>query len=66
MRKAKVRLIRNNYLWFYINTGDGQLSVQAADVKNVLRVFSIEVTASEKEQLDEEGIVVRLRKVSPN
>ena len=41
-----------------------QLSVQAADVKSVLRVFSIEVTASEKDQLDEEGIIVRLRKVN--
>ena len=40
-----------------------KLSVQAADVKSVLRVFSIEVTASEKDQLDEEGIIVRLRKV---
>ncbi|KAL5522980.1 hypothetical protein ACEPAF_1247 [Sanghuangporus sanghuang] len=39
-----------------------KLSVQAADVKSVLRVFSLEVTASEKEQLDQEGIVVRLRK----
>lgn len=40
--------------------------MQAADVKTVLRVFSIEVTASEKDQLDEEGIVVRLRKVRLN
>lgn len=37
--------------------------MQAADVKSVLRVFSLEVTASEKDQLEHEGIVVRLRKV---
>ncbi|KAH8113975.1 ADF-like domain-containing protein [Phellopilus nigrolimitatus] len=39
-----------------------KLSVQAADVKSVLRAFSIEVTASEKDQLDEEGVITRLRK----
>ena len=32
-------------------------------MKTKLRVFSIEVTASEKEQMEEEGIIVRLRKV---
>ena len=40
-----------------------KISVQAADVKTKLRVFSIEVTASEKDQMEEDGIVVRLRKV---
>ncbi|PAV15378.1 ADF-like domain-containing [Pyrrhoderma noxium] len=39
-----------------------KISVQAADVKSVLRVFSIEVTASEKDQLEEEDVVDRLRK----
>ncbi|KAF8068889.1 ADF-like domain-containing protein [Lyophyllum atratum] len=39
-----------------------KISVQAADVKAVLRVFSIEVPAREKEDLNEDPIVVRLRK----
>ncbi|THH12122.1 hypothetical protein EW145_g210 [Phellinidium pouzarii] len=38
-----------------------KLSVQAADVKRVLPVFSIEVTAVEKNDLNEENIVKRLR-----
>jgi hypothetical protein len=37
--------------------------VHTADVKEVLRVFSIEVAAREKDDLKEEPIVVRLRKV---
>lgn len=40
-----------------------QISVHLADVKHVLRVFSIEVPAREKEDLKEDPIVVRLRKV---
>ncbi|KAG5643637.1 hypothetical protein DXG03_000563 [Asterophora parasitica] len=40
-----------------------KISVQAADVKAVLRVFSIEVAAREKDDLNEDPIVVRLRKV---
>ncbi|KAF8916509.1 ADF-like domain-containing protein [Mucidula mucida] len=39
-----------------------KISVHAADVKSSLRVFSIEVAAREKQDLDEEAIVVRLRK----
>jgi hypothetical protein len=42
-----------------------QISVHAADVKQVLRVFSIEVAAREKDDLKEEPIVVKLRKVCP-
>ncbi|KAK7047351.1 hypothetical protein VNI00_006582 [Paramarasmius palmivorus] len=38
------------------------ISVHAADVKNVLRVYSIEVAAREKDDLNEDPIVVRLRK----
>lgn len=38
--------------------------MHTADVKNVLRVFSIEVAAREKDDLKEEPIVIRLRKVS--
>jgi hypothetical protein len=41
-----------------------QISVHAADVKTVLRVYSIEVAAREKDDLNEDPIVVRLRKVS--
>lgn len=41
-----------------------QISVHTADVKNVLRVFSIEVPARERDDLKEEPIVIRLRKVS--
>jgi hypothetical protein len=37
--------------------------VHTADVKNVLRVFSIEVPAREKDDLKEDPIVIRLRKV---
>lgn len=41
-----------------------QVSVQAADVKEVIRAFSIEVAARDVDDLEEEPIVVRLRKVS--
>lgn len=41
-----------------------QVSVQAADVKEVIRAFSIEVAARDIDDLEEEPIVVRLRKVS--
>ncbi|KAI9066999.1 actin depolymerizing protein [Trametes sanguinea] len=39
-----------------------KISVHAADVKSVLRVYSIEVAAREKDDLKEEPIIVRLRK----
>ncbi|KJA23070.1 hypothetical protein HYPSUDRAFT_185405 [Hypholoma sublateritium FD-334 SS-4] len=39
-----------------------KISVHSADVKNVLRVYSIEVAAREKDDLSEDPIVVRLRK----
>ncbi|KAF9051579.1 ADF-like domain-containing protein [Panaeolus papilionaceus] len=39
-----------------------KISVHSADVKNVLRVYSIEVAAREKDDLKEGPIVVRLRK----
>ncbi|KAF7795662.1 hypothetical protein EIP86_006827 [Pleurotus ostreatoroseus] len=39
-----------------------KISVHAADVKQVLRVFSIEVPAREKDDLKEEPIVIKLRK----
>jgi hypothetical protein len=42
-----------------------QISVHAADVKTTLRVYSIEVAAREKDDLNEDPIVVRLRKVRP-
>jgi hypothetical protein len=38
--------------------------VHAADVKSVFRAYSIDVAAREKDDLREEPIVVRLRKVS--
>lgn len=41
-----------------------QISVHTADVKGVLRVYAIEVAAREKDDLKEEPIVDRLRKVS--
>lgn len=40
-----------------------QISVHTADVKTVLRTFSLEVPAREKDDLSEEPIVVKLRKV---
>jgi len=40
----------------------GKISVHTADVKRVLHVFSIEVAARERDDLNEEPIVVRLRK----
>jgi len=40
----------------------GKMSVQAADVKTVLRTYAIDVSASSKDDLKEEPIVVRLRK----
>ncbi|CAG8689345.1 12983_t:CDS:2, partial [Acaulospora colombiana] len=39
-----------------------KVSIHLADVKTVLRTFSIEVAAEHKEDLEEEPIVVRLRK----
>jgi len=39
-----------------------KISVHTADVKQVIRVFSIEVPAREKDDLKEDPIVVRLRK----
>jgi len=39
-----------------------KVSVHSADVKGVLRVYSIEVAAREKEDLKEEPIVLRMRK----
>jgi len=39
-----------------------KISVHAADVKTVLRVYSIEVAAEKKEDLNEEPIIKRLRK----
>ena len=41
-----------------------KISVHSADVKAVLRTFSIEVAAKDKADLEEEPIIVRLRKVS--
>lgn len=40
-----------------------QISVHTADVKGILRVYSIEVAAREKDDLNEDPIVTRLRKV---
>ncbi|PVF94100.1 actin depolymerizing protein [Serendipita vermifera] len=40
----------------------GVVSVHLADVKTALRTFSIEVAASQKEDLVEEAIVAQLRK----
>ncbi|KAL1949230.1 hypothetical protein VTO73DRAFT_11036 [Trametes versicolor] len=39
-----------------------KISVHAADVKTVLRVYSVEVPAREKDDLKEEPIVIKLRK----
>ncbi|KAF8221089.1 ADF-like domain-containing protein [Tricholoma matsutake] len=39
-----------------------KISFHTADVKNVLRVYSIEVAAREKDDLNEDPIVTRLRK----
>jgi len=41
----------------------GKISVHSADVKLVLRTFSIEVAARERDDLKEDPIIVRLRKV---
>ncbi|KAF6764316.1 ADF-like domain-containing protein [Ephemerocybe angulata] len=39
-----------------------KISVHTADVKNVLRVYSIEVAARDKEDLGEDQIVTKMRK----
>ncbi|KZP15308.1 ADF-like domain-containing protein [Athelia psychrophila] len=39
-----------------------KVSVHAADVKTVLRAYSIEADASKKEDLNEDPIILRLRK----
>ena len=60
MRKAKVCI----HLRLMIPcSGSTQISVHAADVKQVLRVYSIEVPAQSKDDLKQEPIVIRLRKV---
>ncbi len=43
-----------------------QILVHSADVENVLRVLSVEVPAREKDDLKEEPIVRKLRKVCLN
>lgn len=61
MRKAKVGLsiqMRHRLLML-----SWQISVHAADVKSVFRVYSIDVAAREKDDLKEDPIIVRLRKV---
>jgi hypothetical protein len=66
MRKAKVSPdgASSRALPILILTSRGiQISVHAADVKGTLRVYSIEVAAREKDDLNEDPIVVRLRKV---
>lgn len=40
-----------------------EISVHVADVKQVLRVFSVEVPAREKDDLKEDPIIIKLRKV---
>ncbi|KLO14105.1 actin depolymerizing protein [Schizopora paradoxa] len=40
----------------------GKVSVQAADVKNVLTSFSLEHAAEDKAEIDEEALVIKLRK----
>lgn len=39
-----------------------RISVHAADVKNVLKTYSIEVNASSKEDLREVDVISQLRK----
>jgi hypothetical protein len=39
-----------------------RLSIQIADVKNIIRSYHIEVPASHKNDLDEADILTRLRK----
>ena len=72
MRKAKVRSLDHIaytstlcvlFRLVLMRLWGTQISVHAADVKSVLRVFSIEVPAREKDDLKEEPIVVKLRKV---
>jgi hypothetical protein len=41
-----------------------QVSVHAADVKRVLRAYSLDVPAKDKDDLKPEPIIVRLRKVT--
>ena len=66
MRKAKVRDSTLNGHRSITSQYSRQISVHAADVKQVLRVFSIEVPAREKDDLKMEPIVVKLRKVRPS
>lgn len=59
-------MIYRNICLKSLGTLNLQISVHAADVKTVLRVFSIEVAAEKKEDLNEEPIVKKLRKVRPS
>lgn len=64
MRKAKVST--NQKPFHHLSMAHAlQISVHTADVKTVLRVYSLEVPAREKDDLKEEPIVVKLRKVCP-
>ena len=40
-----------------------KVSVHAGEVKRLMSVFSIEVAAENQEDVDEEHIIIRLRKV---
>lgn len=40
-----------------------KISVHTADVKAELKVFSLEVPAGKKEELNEDPIIIKLRKV---
>ena len=67
MRKAKVTYrYRHRMVPVLIEESNTQVSVQTADVKQVLRTFSIDVAAREVDDLNEGPIVIRLRKVSFN
>lgn len=45
---------------------DFQVSVHAADVKSVIRSFSMEVKASSKDDLKEDEVVNQLRRLGAN
>lgn len=65
MRRAKVYAFSFAVLLDDTTQGNDmrQISVHASDVKRVLRTYSLDVSASGKDDLIEEQIVARLRKV---
>jgi hypothetical protein len=66
MRRARVSNVPDIYLRANLSFLTLQVSVHAADVKSVIRSFSMEVKASSKDDLKEDEVVNQLRRLGAN